>query len=165
MKTILSITAFAIVSAGVAWAQEPAPVAVDPSVPASTGRALSDPMDDQRLAPVAACQNVTIRVNNQKNHRIKALKVEYKSVEDGKTRTENFSDEIVNANSKENVATGQSLQYVEGHEMEWVRLFYKPECNGTWTTTLKYKDTSFDKAQCVYGKTYRIDLPDGSDCN
>ncbi len=110
---------------------------------------------------LAACQNVTIRVKNNKSVKIKVLKMEYKSREDGKWRNESLPNEVISAGDIETVKSGAALEYVEGHKMTSIRLHYKKWCGGKWSVTYKTTDSTFDKAKCVYGKTYRIDTSGG----
>lgn len=111
--------------------------------------------------PLAACQNVTLKVKNNKSVKIKALKVEYKSKEDGKWRTETFNNEVIAAGATAVVKSGASLEHVEGHDMSSIRLHYKKWCGGKWSVTYTTTDSSFDSAKCIYGKTYRVDTGGG----
>ena len=67
--------------------------------------------------PLAACQNVTLKVKNNKSVKMKALKIDYKSREDGKWRTELFADEVISPGAIATVKTNASLEHVEGHTM------------------------------------------------
>ena len=78
--------------------------------------------------PLAGCQNVTLTVKNNKSVKIKALKVEYKSIEDGKWRTESFSDTVITSGSTSTVKSGATLEHVEGHKMGAIKLHYKKWC-------------------------------------
>lgn len=111
--------------------------------------------------PLASCDGVTLMVKNNKSVKIKALKVEYKSVEDGKWRTEKFADESIAAGTTEVVKTNAKLEHVEGHQMKSIRLHYKKWCGGKWSVTYTTTDSTFDSAKCVYGKEYRVDVPSG----
>ena len=111
--------------------------------------------------PLAACQNVTLNVKNNKSVKIKALKVEYKSKEDGKWRSESFNNREIAAGATETVKSGASLEHVEGHTMESIKLHYKKWCGGKWSVTYTTTDSTFDSAKCIYGKTYRVDTSGG----
>lgn len=133
-------------------ASTPAEDTVDQSIPESPEDAVTE---------LAACQNVKIRVKNNKSVKIKVLKAEYKSVEDGKWRKESLPNEVIRAGDTETVKSGAALERVEGHKMKSIRLHYKKWCGGKWSVTYKTTDSTFDKAKCVYGKTYRIDTSGG----
>ena len=110
-----------------------------------------------------ACQKVDITVNNQKSVKIKALKIEYKSKEDGKWRTEDFTNTEVAKNTKKTVANNQNLSYIEGHDMSSIKLHYKKWCGGKWSKTYTTTDSRFDKPKCNSNsnKNYRVDVPSG----
>ncbi len=116
---------------------------------------------DQGATELAACQNVNIRVKNNKSVKIKVLKMEYKSIEDGKWRSESLPNEVIPAGQTETVKSGAALERIEGHRMKSIRLHYKKWCGGKWSVTYKTTDSTFDSAKCVYGKTYRIDTSGG----
>ena len=111
--------------------------------------------------PLASCDNVTINVKNGKSVKIKALKIEYKSVEDGKWRDEGFNNEEINPGATDTVKSGAKLEHIEGQIMQSIKLHYKMWCGGKWSVTYTTTDSSFSDAKCVYGKTYRVDVPSG----
>ena len=96
-----------------------------------------------------------------KSVKIKALKIEYKSVEDGKWRDEGFNDEEINPGATDTVKSGAKLEHIEGQTMQSIKLHYKMWCGGKWSVTYTTTDSSFSDAKCVYGKTYRVAVPSG----
>lgn len=118
----------------------------------------SEPISEANQAtPLAACQGIQLNVKNNKSVKIKALKVEYKSKEDGKWRSEGFSDKQINPGQVLTVKSGASLEHVEGHTMTNIKLHYKKWCGGKWSVTYTDTDSTFSSPKCVYGKTYRVD--------
>ncbi len=167
METLIGITALiAATSQAVLVEQNNLEAAMNFSADAAAFRAAETmgPIDSQANAPLAACRNVRIQVNNQKSVKIKALKVDYRSIQDGRTRTEQFPNQVVSANSLGTVASGQNLQHIKGHTMQWMKLYYKAWCGGKWSVTKISIDSSFSSPQCVAGHTYRIDLLSTNPC-
>lgn len=117
--------------------------------------------ETNQATPLAACQSVTLNVKNNKSVKIKALKIEYKSKEDGKWRSEGFSDKQINPGQVLTVKSGASLEHVEGHTMTNIKLHYKKWCGGKWSITYTDTDSTFSSPKCVYGKTYRVDSRSG----
>ena len=112
-------------------------------------------------AHAAACQNVDIKVKNDGTFDVLALKIDYKTVQDGTWRTESFNNATAAAGATTTVAENQELQYIEGHDMAAIKLYYKVRCGGKWSVEKTFTDTLFDTPQCDSNsnKAYRIDLP------
>lgn len=112
-------------------------------------------------AHAASCKNVDINVNNQGTIKVLALKVDYMSVQDGVWRTEAFNNKEAPAGQTTTVAENQDLQYIEGHDMQHIKLYYKVFCGGKWSVEKTFTDSSFTNPQCDSNsnKAYRVDLP------
>ncbi len=164
-KTIIRTIALtclpAVAAAFVTVGQAPLAQAEMGLAPQADVAGLEGEMSGADAEPLAACQNVTLRVKNNKSVKIKALKVEYKSKEDGKWRTEKFNNKVIAAGATETVKSGAALEHVEGHQMQSIKLHYKKWCGGKWSVTYTTTDSTFDSAQCIYGKTYRVDTSGG----
>lgn len=118
-------------------------------------------------AYAAACQNVDFAVKNDSGAKIKALKVEYKTKQDGKWRTEQIPNVEVPNGQKVQVAENQSLQYIEGHDMTNLKLHYQQWCGSAgWSKTFTYTDSNLADPRCNSnsGKSYRVDLPAVDHC-
>lgn len=122
-------------------------------------------------APVHAdeCKKVDFSVQNNKQVKIKALKMEYKFTEDGKWRTENFPNDDVAAGAYETVANNQNLAGGEGNHLYGLKLHFKAWCGGSWTGALiGVADTAFDntsRCNSNSNRSYRYDTNTSDICN
>ena len=115
-----------------------------------------------------ACQNVDFAVKNDSGAKIRALKIEYKTKQDGKWRTEQIPNVEVPNGQKVQVAENQSLQYIEGHDMTNLKLHYQQWCGSAgWSKTFTYTDSDLADPRCNSnsGKSYRVDLPAVDHCH
>ena len=158
--TMLCASVMTIGATSVAESAQPADAVVD--VTSWQMDNASPSVDDgDEATPLAGCQNVTLNVKNNKSVKIKALKIEYKSVEDGKWRTESFADKEIGAGATSTVKSGATLEHIEGHKMSAIKLHYKKWCGGKWSVTYTDTDSTFASPKCVYGKLYRVDSKNG----
>lgn len=126
---------------------------------AETSEAIATPEAEE----LAACQNVDLIVKNNHQGMIKVLRIEYKSIEDGKWRRESVANEIITRGQAEVVKSGANLEHIEGHRMEAMRVVYKRVCERKWTKAMTATKTTFKKKRCVYGRSFRIATSD-SEC-
>lgn len=162
----LAATLLSVAATPVALADgdvDPIAEEVEVTTPSSASDEVPEAIGTPEAEELAACQNVDLIVKNNHPGQIKVLRIEYKSVEDGKWRRENVPNEIIGRHTAEVVKSGANLEHVEGHRMAAMRVVYKRVCNRQWTDTMTATKTTFKKKRCVYGRSFRIATSD-SEC-
>ncbi len=103
------------------------------------------------------CKNVTIKVQNNGDKKIKTQKMWYHFDVDNKERSESLPNKTVEKGKKVTIDT-RNLEYVKGYNVKYFKLQYQVWCGGKWSKSKTQKDTKFDSKKCENGKTYRIDI-------
>jgi hypothetical protein len=103
------------------------------------------------------CKDVNISVKNDGKKEIKVKSMTFEAKVDNKKRKEGLPNKTVAPGKTTNFGK-HNLKGIKGYNMKHITVTYQVKCGGKWSKAKTQKDSKFQKAKCVNGGNYKINV-------